>query len=176
MLCLFQHPLDSTHFPHRLLFLFCLDPFSRALLHKLLMCNRFHLVCLSGCSQILLQRMCLFLQFSYPYHLGLWQLIGTISPFYLRMMFSMFPAVWGVSSVTHNWAVFQFLVLKLSFPYEWAIVWQVPLSGRVLYIFVQKFWIWSFVQLVQLSFGKSAVFTILLCFCWNGSFKWYWAL
>ena len=61
----------------------------------------------------------------------------------------MFPGVWGVFSVAHNLAVFQFLVLILSFTYELEAVCQLPLSGRVSYIFVQKFWIWSFVQLVH---------------------------
>ena len=131
-LYLFQHLLGSTHLSHRFIFLFCLDHFSQALLHKLLMCNRFHLICLLGCPQILLQIMCLFLQFSYPYHWGVFQLLGTISPFNLRIICSMFPGVWGVTSVAHNLAVFQFLVLKPSFPYELAIVWQVPLCGRVL--------------------------------------------
>ena len=153
MLCLSQHILDSTHLSHRLLFLFCLDPFFQASLHKIRMCNIFHLVCLLGFLQILLQIMCLFLQLSYPHHWGLYQPLGTIFPFHLRMICSMFPEVWGVFAVAHNLAVFKSLVLIPRLPYELEVVWQVPLSGRVLYISGQKFWIWSFVQLVHLSLG-----------------------
>ena len=152
-MCLFQHLLDSIHLSHRLLFLSCLDLFSQALLHTPLMCSRFHWVFLLGCSQILVQIMYLFLKFSYLFHMDLFPLLGTVYPFHLRMMFSMCLGVWDVFSVFHSWAVLLFHVLILSLPYELANVWGVPLSGKVLYIFSQKFFIWSFVKLVQTSFG-----------------------
>ena len=149
---MFQNLLDSTHLSHVLLFLFCLDLFSEALLHTPLMCSRFHSVCILECSQILLQIMYFFLKFSYLFHLELLPLVGTVSPFHLRMIFSMFLGVWGVFSVSHNLAVFLFYVIKLSFPYELLNVWQVPLSGRVLYTFAQKVLIWSCVKLFQMYF------------------------
>ena len=145
-------PGQHTFFP-QIVILVLFGYFSQSLLHKLLMCNIFHLVYLLGCYQILLQIMCLFLRVSYPFHWGIYQLLVTISPFYLRIMFPMFPGVGVVSSVARNLSAFPSLVLKLIFPYELANVWQVPLSGRVLYIFAHKFLIWSFVKLVQMSFG-----------------------
>ena len=90
-----------TFVPH-IVILVLFVSFSQALLHTPLMCSRFHSVCLLECFQILLQRMYLFLKFSYLFHLALFPLLGTVSPFHLRMMFSMFLGVWHVLSVVHS--------------------------------------------------------------------------